>query len=123
MALSKSIARSDNKVKFPFTSSYHKINSIKMENGKIQINVKGYADAEARQLDTPSSSPMPSPMDQTVAILEKTYSLDMSLLPSATLKTLNEADRIKHCCYIYLRAQDDYRTASDVFEANQNVPL
>lgn len=122
MALKKLSSRSDNKVKFPFENAYHKINSIKFENSKITIGVKVYADRDARLLDV-GSNPMMGPMNNDVHISEKNYSCELNALPSATLKTLNESDRIKHVCYLYLREQDDFRTASNVMETGQEVAI
>lgn len=124
MALEKSISRSDNKVKGEFPKSYWRITNIRMENGKFFVEVKGYCDVEARKLDTSESSgPMMPGMSGEINITNKSLNFAEGLLPQATLKTINESSRLKHCVYLYLKSIDEFRNATDIFESGQNIPL
>lgn len=122
MGLQKSLARADNTVKGLFPTSYSKISNIRMENGKVILDVKTYCDYDARKLETgEQSGPMPGM--QNCHVLQKSFNFADTALPSPTLQTSSEASRLKHVCYLWLKTSDDFRTATDVLEAGQNVPV
>ena len=121
MALVKQTERADNRLKFLFPNSYYRIVAVRFENGKVSMSVKGFGDEESRRTVLTGT---PSPMDRIDnSINIREYSFSEPDLPSPALVTANESDRIKHCCYRWLKTQPEFTGATDKFENSQNTAL
>lgn len=118
MAIIKACTRDETKLKFPLPNAYFKISSIRQEDGKVNITLKGYADETARRStsETPSYGP-PGSMEGAV-IYDKSFSVSEGVLPAPTKQGLTPANIIKHCCYLYLRS-GEFSAGTDKFEEGQ----
>lgn len=118
MGIEKSILREENKVKYPFPKAYFVISSIRQENGKFSITVRGYGDKEA-SVDRKNSTTGPEMPGMTTDpfVVEKKFSFSESMLP-APEKSVPAKDVVKHCCYVWLH-QNDFSTGTAVFEDGQ----
>ena len=122
MGLQKSITRDENTVKGIFSAAYFKVQNIRNESGKFYVEVRGYCDKGARDLESSQVGPM-YPGSGEVKIASKSYTFAEDQLPIPTIQASKESDRLKHCVYNWLKTQDDFRTATSIFEDGQNIPL
>jgi hypothetical protein len=121
MGLKKLSPREENKVKGEFPEAYFIVNSIKQENGKVFIHVKGFVDKIAANSRNDNQNAMPHEKND-VCIFEKSYNLLESTLPNPTMKTVAR-NTMKHCCYLFLKNQDEFRNSTDVLEDGQTEKL
>ena len=118
MGIKKASSREENKVKFPFPDGYFCITSIRQENGKFNIQVRGYADQTAsKSRSSDNQGPMMPGGGSDPMIFEKGYSFSEAALPVPKLKTAAK-DTLKHCSYLWLK-QNDFSSGEDVLEEGQ----
>jgi hypothetical protein len=117
MGMQKDLGRTENKVKGDLKNCYFNISNVRIEGENVQINVRGYIDEAARRAVT--SEERPGPMDVSAYIFEKNYTCKTFNLPAAVKTGLSEINRFKHVCYLWLKQQGDFSSASDIFEAGQ----
>lgn len=118
MAIKKASSREENKVKFPFPDAYFVITSIRQENGKFNIQVRGYADQTAsKSRSSDNQGPMMPGGGTDPMVFEKSYSFAEASLPVPTM-TVPAKDTLKHCAYLWLHA-NEFSAGTAVFEEGQ----
>lgn len=121
MGLKRALNRNENRNLFPYPDAYFRVDNVNSSNGNLSFSVFGYPDKESRDgtsTDGPLA-PIPMPMggERDRIIYDRGYSVPASQLivpvvqPGETLD-----DVMKRAVYAHLKALDEWKTSTDVFE-------
>ena len=121
MGLKRALNRNENRNLFPYPDAYFRVENVNASNGNLSFSVYGYPDKESRD-GTPNDGPLapiPMPMggERDRIIYDRGYSVPASQLivpvvqPGETLD-----DVMKRAVYVHLKALDEWKTSTDVFE-------
>jgi len=112
MGLKRQLLRTDVKCNGLFPDAYFKIDNVRLEEGKVRFRLRGYCDQVARKMIT-TTNDRPMPNENASHIYEEDFSCQESELPVAIKTGLTATDMLKHCCYLWLKAQSKFAAATD----------